>query len=216
MCVVCVVPFWWFILLGFPNGDAYFTALLNSGVHSIMYSYYALTSFGVRLPKPFKFFITALQQTQFLTMLYQCYYGYITDCSRPRIYMTALTIYLVTMLSLFANYQVHEYCSKGSRRAATSRLSVRPRRASNVVVSSWFCVSFVHRIQWIARLVFSVRSLVQHAHSVESIIRTHFCLLFLIFLLQPQYNSRAAQTSKLKHNNFHAQVLHKSNRPYTN
>lgn len=113
-----IFPFWWFILLGFPNGDAYFTALLNSGVHSIMYSYYALTSFGIRLPKPFKFFITLLQQTQFLTMLYQCYHGYVTDCSRPRIYMAALSVYLITMLTLFANYQVHEYCSKSNRRPA--------------------------------------------------------------------------------------------------
>jgi elongation of very long chain fatty acids protein 4 len=97
-------------------------ALLNSFVHSVMYIYYFLTSIGIQPPG--KFLVTWLQQIQFLTMLGQCAYGYMQDCSRPRIYMYALSVYLVSMLALFANYQINEYVLKrndGKRAAKTAR-----------------------------------------------------------------------------------------------
>ncbi|KAE9553564.1 hypothetical protein FO519_003204 [Halicephalobus sp. NKZ332] len=43
---------------------------MNYGVHSIMYTYYALTSMGYRIPKPLAASVTILQTTQMLVGVY--------------------------------------------------------------------------------------------------------------------------------------------------
>ena len=58
---------WWIALSVFPGGDAYFGALLNSFIHVLMYSYYTLSL--LKIPCPWKRFLTQAQLTQFLSVI---------------------------------------------------------------------------------------------------------------------------------------------------
>ena len=61
---VTILMVWGFLLQsGDANGTAYFGAMLNSGVHFLMYSHYLVTSFGIR--NPLKPLLTNLQLVQF-------------------------------------------------------------------------------------------------------------------------------------------------------
>jgi hypothetical protein len=58
---------WWFGMRFTPGGDAYFSAMLNSFVHVVMYAYYLCAALGVRFP--FKKLVTQLQLVQFAVNL---------------------------------------------------------------------------------------------------------------------------------------------------
>ena len=58
---------WWIALTYCPAGDSYFGALLNSWIHVLMYSYYALTLLGI--PCPWKRYLTQAQLLQFTTVV---------------------------------------------------------------------------------------------------------------------------------------------------
>merc|ERR1719191_2369329 len=52
---VSVAWCWWIAIRNFPGGDSYFSALLNSGIHVLMYSYYTLSM--LKFPCPWKRFL---------------------------------------------------------------------------------------------------------------------------------------------------------------
>lgn len=58
---------WWFALLCYPGGDAYFGAMLNSWIHVMMYSYYALSL--LKFSCPWKQYLTQAQLLQFATVV---------------------------------------------------------------------------------------------------------------------------------------------------
>mmetsp|Transcript_27595 Transcript_27595/g.60768 ORF Transcript_27595/g.60768 Transcript_27595/m.60768 type:complete len:341 (-) Transcript_27595:323-1345(-) len=58
---------WWFAMRCYPGGDAYFGALLNSWIHVMMYSYYALSL--LKFPCPWKKYITQAQLLQFTSVV---------------------------------------------------------------------------------------------------------------------------------------------------
>lgn len=58
---------WWAGLSLFPGGDSYFGAMLNSMIHVMMYSYYALALF--KIPCPWKRFLTQAQLGQFTSVV---------------------------------------------------------------------------------------------------------------------------------------------------
>ncbi|GMI30666.1 hypothetical protein TrCOL_g2243 [Triparma columacea] len=58
---------WWSGMYLYPTGDAYFGALLNSWIHVMMYSYYALTLMGVKCP--WKKYLTMAQLVQFASVV---------------------------------------------------------------------------------------------------------------------------------------------------
>eukprot|EP00698_Gefionella_okellyi_P006969 TRINITY_DN168_c0_g1_i1.p1 TRINITY_DN168_c0_g1~~TRINITY_DN168_c0_g1_i1.p1 ORF type:complete len:341 (-),score=74.49 TRINITY_DN168_c0_g1_i1:128-1081(-) len=118
-----IFPFWYFITRGYPNGDAYWTAGLNSAVHTFMYAYYFLTSVGIR--PPFKQMITVIQLTQFFLMLVQCYVGITSECALPRIFHWSLTVYLATMISLFGNFAIQTYVIAPRKAAAAKRAAAK-------------------------------------------------------------------------------------------
>lgn len=64
---------WWAAIKLFPGGDSYFGALLNSWIHVMMYSYYALALLKVRCP--WKRYLTQAQLLQFMTVV-----GYSVVC----------------------------------------------------------------------------------------------------------------------------------------
>lgn len=54
---------WWIGLKVYPGGDSYFGALLNSIIHVMMYSYYAMSL--MKIPCPWKKYLTQAQLCQF-------------------------------------------------------------------------------------------------------------------------------------------------------
>lgn len=58
---------WWIALNTVPGGDSYFGALLNSWIHVMMYSYYALSLLKIRCP--WKKYLTQAQLLQFTSVV---------------------------------------------------------------------------------------------------------------------------------------------------
>ena len=64
---------WFAVLLTNPGGDAYFGALMNSGIHALMYPTYALAL--LKVPCPWKRYLTMMQMTQFCIIFVQGWYA---------------------------------------------------------------------------------------------------------------------------------------------
>ncbi|GMH53099.1 hypothetical protein TL16_g01372 [Triparma laevis f. inornata] len=58
---------WYFGVLLWAGGDSYFGALLNSGIHVMMYGYYAMTLLGMKCP--WKRYLTVAQLMQFVSVV---------------------------------------------------------------------------------------------------------------------------------------------------
>jgi elongation of very long chain fatty acids protein 4 len=104
---------WFIVFLEGPGGDAYFSGMLNSGVHVVMYGYYLGTSlFPTGKIRSFlnsiKFFITYGQMAQFATNCVQsAYLLLIVDKPRyPRHLIILLLVYMFTLLGLFGNFLI--------------------------------------------------------------------------------------------------------------
>jgi hypothetical protein len=99
-----------------PNGEAYYSAALNSFIHVVMYGYYLLSGLGFKQVSFVKKYITMMQMTQFMTMMIQATYdivkgltfGYKDLQKGEKPYPLGLSIllwfYMVTMLGLFYNF----------------------------------------------------------------------------------------------------------------
>ncbi|KAL7535160.1 hypothetical protein ACHAXR_006310, partial [Thalassiosira sp. AJA248-18] len=117
---------WWIALRYSPGGDIYFGALLNSGIHVLMYSYYALALMKVRCP--WKRFLTQAQLAQFTSVViytvataYQHYYnvpheaiegvqpslGTYTFCCAVQVFE------MVSLFCLFSLFYKRKYKNKG-------------------------------------------------------------------------------------------------------
>lgn len=111
---------WFIVVFEAPGGEAYFSAMLNSGVHVIMYGYYFTTIVASeRMRKAldkYKYYITFLQMTQFLCNVFQSAYDlYVVDpktCGYPRYLIQLLFFYMLTLLALFGNFLVQNMGKK--------------------------------------------------------------------------------------------------------
>ncbi|TPX72892.1 very-long-chain 3-oxoacyl-CoA synthase [Spizellomyces sp. 'palustris'] len=111
---------WWLVTYWAPNGEAYFSAALNSFIHVVMYGYYFCMGAGIRSVSFVKRYITAMQMTQFCCMMGQAVYDmFIANYSIPenskdglKPYPSALStllfFYMWTMLGLFANFFIQD------------------------------------------------------------------------------------------------------------
>jgi GNS1/SUR4 family len=98
---------WWYAMSVFPGGDSYFGALLNSWIHVMMYSYYALALLRIRCP--WKRFLTMAQLMQFLSVLiYTIFSFYYLKDSTTWSQQTAWIVQTGEMVSLFALF-LHFY-----------------------------------------------------------------------------------------------------------
>lgn len=91
---------WWAGMTLWPGGDSYFGALLNSWIHVMMYSYYALSLMKIRCP--WKKYLTQAQLLQFTTVLvYTIYSAYALPEEATWRHYTAQAIQSGVMISLF-------------------------------------------------------------------------------------------------------------------
>jgi len=84
---------------------------LNSGIHSIMYSYYVLTSLGIN--PPFKSYLTMAQMVQFIVGVSSTipFYVYVKSPARNLV-MGVLHLYTVILLYLFYQFYKKSYSNK--------------------------------------------------------------------------------------------------------
>lgn len=121
---------WWVIIYYAPGGDSYFSAMLNSFIHVILYGYYLWSSLASKLPegkKPtfthpqyYRQYITRMQLIQFMFMLAQAIYVISVPSSYPRFAAWILFYYMLTMLTLFGNFYLQQYIFGRKKRKVSS------------------------------------------------------------------------------------------------
>ncbi|KAK7089276.1 hypothetical protein V1264_024822 [Littorina saxatilis] len=105
---------WWLGVKYIAGGQSFFPGMLNSFVHVIMYTYYALAAIGPHL-QPYlwwKRYLTRLQLTQFLAFLIHSGYNLTVDCDFPKGYIIAVFAYAVSLIILFGNFYYRTYTLK--------------------------------------------------------------------------------------------------------
>lgn len=102
----------WFGIKLVPSTSAAFVPFINSLVHAIMYSYYALSTMGPKV-KPYlwwKKHLTALQIIQiFLALVHLAYIGIVPTCKVPRLLFIFAMIQATFILTLFCLFYVNSY-----------------------------------------------------------------------------------------------------------
>lgn len=100
---------WLAVLWANPGGDAYFGSLLNSFIHVVMYSYYLLSA--LKLPCPWKKYVTMLQLGQFSIIFVQGWYAIYLG-STPTWLTLIQQFVMVNMLVLFGKFYVDKYSAE--------------------------------------------------------------------------------------------------------
>jgi elongation of very long chain fatty acids protein 4 len=123
---------WWIGLSLMPGGDSYFGALLNSWIHVMMYSYYAMSL--LKIPCPWKRYLTLAQLAQFsAVVLYSTfvwtYYSSNIQTAGWRPY-AAISIQVWEMVSLFALFSIFYKKSYGTSKTKTSKIGSKDRNSS--------------------------------------------------------------------------------------
>jgi elongation of very long chain fatty acids protein 4 len=91
------------------DGDIYYTIVLNSFVHLVMYSYYQLTTLNIPVPQAIKKLVTNLQMIQFVTMNIQAVYILVLGCDYPRNVTIIYLVYILSLLFLFNDFSSKTY-----------------------------------------------------------------------------------------------------------
>ncbi|CAG8455687.1 10678_t:CDS:2 [Ambispora gerdemannii] len=125
-CSIFVI--WWLVTFIAPNGEAYFSAALNSAVHVVMYGYYLSTTLSVPI-RFIKRYITLFQMTQFTLMMIQATYDMVLfkvltpDAKQkyPFVLTALLWVYMWTMLGLFMNFFIADRKREREARAAKKK-----------------------------------------------------------------------------------------------
>jgi len=139
---------WWIICYYTPGGDAYFSAMLNSFVHIVMYSYYLWSTFAPKLkegqrshflhPSFYRRYITLLQLTQFVLMFSQATHGLFYPSPIPfsDFFAWMLFLYMCTMLTLFGNFFYQQYSSGGKKSKKAKTLDSENNNNNNSTMSN--------------------------------------------------------------------------------
>ncbi|KAH9374269.1 hypothetical protein HPB48_005589 [Haemaphysalis longicornis] len=109
----------WFYTLFAPEGQPAFGLALNVFVHTIMYSYYFLTTFGPRVRKYlwWKKYLTTVQIVQFVIMILHFSVPLFVDCSFPRHLIIIGNAQTFLVLCLFINFYVKNYTIRASEKS---------------------------------------------------------------------------------------------------
>lgn len=98
-----------------PEGDAYFGAMLNSFIHVLMYSYYALAL--LKISCPWKRYLTKAQLLQFTSVVVYSVFSYAKAPTNESRHRTALLIQVWEMVSLFILFSFFYVKSYGKKKS---------------------------------------------------------------------------------------------------
>ncbi|XP_057697934.1 elongation of very long chain fatty acids protein 4-like [Corythoichthys intestinalis] len=105
---------WWFAIKYTAGGQSFFVGMLNSLVHSVMYTYYGLAAIGPHMHKYlwWKSYLTCLQLFQFVLVLIHTSYNLLVQCDFPVITNVAVFLYTIFLIILFGNFYRRSYLDK--------------------------------------------------------------------------------------------------------
>jgi len=126
---------WWFAMLCFPGGDAYFGALLNSWIHVMMYSYYTLSL--LKFSCPWKRYITQAQLLQFTSVVVYTAFSFVVVYregeaeARHYACFAVQTFEMVSLFYLFSLFYSRAYKKKKQEQLKrSSSMSEVPEQSS--------------------------------------------------------------------------------------
>lgn len=105
--------FWW-VCNKAPGGDAYFCIMLNCWVHTVMYTYYFLTTI-IKNPADRKRYLwwgkylTQFQMAQFFANLVHAFWCYFFS-PYPAFGVRLQVIDMIALLALFGHFYIQKYC----------------------------------------------------------------------------------------------------------
>jgi elongation of very long chain fatty acids protein 4 len=134
-----IFAIWYIVVSRAPGGESYFSAMLNSGVHVVMYGYYwgtAIFSEGTAVRSflnNIKFYITKMQMFQFFLNCCQSVYDLwiVKETAYPAYLLHLLLWYMCTLLALFGNFLIQN-SGKGKKSGKASS----PKPASPTAAES--------------------------------------------------------------------------------
>lgn len=122
-----VLLYSWFSYSEFTSSARWFV-VMNYFVHSMMYSYYAASAMGYRMPKQVSMFITASQLTQMLVGCFINYttYGYLKaggqqSCRVSQTNVTMSSLMYFSYLLLFGQFFYNAYFNKSKKSSKTKQ-----------------------------------------------------------------------------------------------
>ncbi|GFO01290.1 elongation of very long chain fatty acids protein [Plakobranchus ocellatus] len=113
-------PIWYIGVKWVAGGQSFFGAMINSFIHVLMYTYYAVAALGPEYQKYlwWKRYLTRLQLIQFVTGIIHALQSLaFNGCGFPEWMHIALIIYAFTILLLFLNFYFHAYLKAKSHKA---------------------------------------------------------------------------------------------------
>ena len=118
-----MVFLWWIGVKWYAGGSSFFSAMINSFVHVVMYTYYFLSGFGDLFKKYlwWKKYLTMLQLGQFFILITHTGYGLYINCDFDKRPMIALFFYLISHILLFSNFYRHAYSKSKKRNENTEK-----------------------------------------------------------------------------------------------
>jgi len=107
-----VIVLWWIGARFVPGGDAYWSSMQNSLVHTLMYTYYLFSALNVNVW--WKKYITKLQMAQFfLNIVHTSVALLLPTCgSIPRWMGVGMIMYMSSLLVLFIHFYMNSYKDK--------------------------------------------------------------------------------------------------------
>lgn len=121
---------WWLALNLWAAGDAYFGALLNSGIHVLMYSYYLLAL--LKIPCPWKRYLTQAQLLQFTSVLvYSSFYIKLAPKEIEARHYTAMFIQIWEVASMFVLFSI--FYKKSYRKSKKPAISAEDDKCQAAV-----------------------------------------------------------------------------------
>lgn len=110
---------WWIGVKYVAGGSSAFGAFINSGVHVLMYTYYAMCSetsnlLIVRFCKRFKRYLTLLQMIQFVVAMIMGLNALRVGCPFPLWMQYTMILYMVSFLILFGHFYISRYSRQKS------------------------------------------------------------------------------------------------------
>jgi len=123
---------YWLNLRGGYDGDIYYTIILNSFVHLVMYSYYQATTLEIQVPKTIKKMITKMQQLQFVSMNVQAIYMIYFKCPYPQPITWFYLFYIISLFLLFENFSRNTYAeAKGAKDAKDAKSAAKDGKSTD-------------------------------------------------------------------------------------
>ncbi|XP_077981378.1 very long chain fatty acid elongase 4-like [Glandiceps talaboti] len=123
---------WWLGVKYIAGGQSFFLAMVNSFIHTIMYTYYGLAAIGPSMKRYlwWKKYMTQLQLTQFFAvMVHTCVNLIQSDCDFPRGFNLAVVMYALSMILLFGNFYSKAY---GEKKAYQKHEQLRRRELNGI------------------------------------------------------------------------------------